>query len=159
MPVRKKRLGRNPFVGCTVEVPKTVQTRETGRAFTEAEATTILRVAAAVTVLSLGQPGWQWSACRRWVPWIAACTGGRAGELTQLRAGDVEQRPCGAVIKITPEAGTVKTGKIRVVPLHVDVGQQVLALARMVEATYGPAAPVFQAFPKADSPPAYRGPP
>lgn len=156
--MRKKRLASNPFEGCTVEVPKTIETRETGRAFTEAEATTILQAAAAVTVLPLGRRGWQWSACRRWVPWIAAYTGARAGELTQLRAGDVEQRPCGVVIKITPEAGTVKTGKVRVVPLHPDIGPQVYALARTVEAAYGPTSPVFHTLPKADSPPGYRGP-
>jgi integrase len=145
--VRKKRLGRNPFVGCTVEVPKVVETRETGRAFTETEATTILRAAAAVTVLLLGQRGWQWSACRRWVPWLAAYSGARAGELTQLRASDVERRECGVVIRITPEAGTVKTGKVRVVPVHADIADEVFAHAKTVEARYGPTAPLFHTFP------------
>jgi len=45
-----------------------------------------------------------------------AYTGARGGETTQLRASDVEERPgIGVVVKTTPEAGTVKTGKVRVV--------------------------------------------
>src|SRR5262249_46427058 len=88
------------------------------RAFTEAEALSVLRAAAAVTSIPLGKRGWQWAACRRWAPWIMAYTGARGGEITQLRAADVEERPgIGVVVKITPEAGTVKTGKVRVVPI------------------------------------------
>lgn len=58
---------------------------------------------------------------------LCAYTGARVGELTQCRAGDVEWRPSdqraleGAeypVLRITPEAGTVKTGKARTVPVH-----------------------------------------
>lgn len=126
--VRKKRLGSDPFEGRTVEVPKTVETRETGRAFTEAEALSILRTAAAVTSVPIGKRGWQWSACRRWAPWMMAYTGARSGEITQLRACDVEERSgVGVVVKITPEAGTVKTGKVRVVPIHGDIASDVLA--------------------------------
>lgn len=147
--VRKRRLNASPFDGCMVEVPKTIKTRETGRAFTDGEAMTILRVAAAVPLIPLGSRGWQWAACRRWAPWIMAYTGARAGEITQVRASDIEDRPgVGPIIKITPEAGTVKTPKVRVIPFHADIGQQVLALAKLVEAGCGPAAPVFHTFPR-----------
>ena len=40
------------------------------------------------------------------------------GEITQLRGVDVGEREGVKVITITPEAGTVKTGRGRVVPLH-----------------------------------------
>jgi integrase len=88
-----------------------------------------------------------------------AYTGARGGEITQLRAADVEERPgIGVVVKITPEAGTVKTGKVRVVPIHADIASDVLAHAHVVRATYGSAAPLFCTPPKAGSPKGYRGP-
>lgn len=31
---------------------------------------------------------------------------------------DVERRPYGSVLRLTPEAGTIKTGKVRIVPIH-----------------------------------------
>jgi integrase len=52
------------------------------------------------------------------VPWLCAYTGARVNEITQLRTCDVltvDGIPC---IRITPEAGTVKTAKKRTVPLH-----------------------------------------
>ena len=119
--MRLRLTTRPPVAGCVVEVPRAKVTRETGRAFTEAEAVTILR-AALTTPINPKQP---FTAAKRWVPWIAAYTGARAGELTQLRRQDVESRPgVGWVIRITPEAGTVKTGEVRVVPLHADLVKQ-----------------------------------
>ena len=119
--VRHKKAAHNPFVGCVVEVPRAKVTRETGRAFTDAEALTILR-AALTTPINSKQP---FTAAKRWVPWIAAYSGARAGEFTQLRRQDVESRPgVGWVMRITPEAGTVKTGEVRVVPLHADLVKQ-----------------------------------
>jgi integrase len=109
----------DPFDGCVVEVPRTKVTRETGRAFTEAEARTILHAAQRVPLLPIGTKGEQWAACRRWVPWLCAYTGARVGELTQLRAGDVQARqgPAGSVwvLRLTPDAGTIKTGRARTV--------------------------------------------
>lgn len=55
---------------------------------------------------------------RRWVPWVCAYTGARVNEITQLRECDIYQETGVWVIKITPEAGTVKSGQARVVPLH-----------------------------------------
>jgi len=119
--VRKRLVPANPFEGCTIDVPRTIQTRETEKEFTEAEAKTILRASLLVEVPPEGARGSEWAAAKRWVPWLCAYTGARVGELTQCRAGDVECRPSdpkgpfeGAeypVLRITPEAGTVKTGK------------------------------------------------
>ena len=47
-----------------------------------------------------------------------AYTGARVGEITQLRKEDVIQRDGAHAIMITPDAGTVKSGEARVVPLH-----------------------------------------
>ena len=58
------------------------------------------------------------AAARRWVPWICAYTGARVNEITQLRKEDVIMA-CGIhAIVITPDAGTVKDGNTRYVPLH-----------------------------------------
>ena len=45
-------------------------------------------------------------------------SGARMGELTQLRGVDVVEGAGAHAIKISPEAGTIKTGKARAVPLH-----------------------------------------
>jgi integrase len=111
--LRKKRIAVNPFEDCTVEVPRTNQTRETGRAFNDEEIKIILRASTA-----LGRPTEPLDALQRWVPWLLAYTGARAGEITQLRVQDIEQRTCGPVLRITPDAGTVKTRKVRIVPIH-----------------------------------------
>jgi integrase len=150
--VRHKKATHNPFAGCVVEVPRAKVTRETGRAFTEAEALTILRAALATPI----NPEQPFTAARRWVPWIAAYTGARAGELTQLRRQDVESRPgVGWGIRITPEAGTVKTGEVRVVPLHADLVEQ--GFPAWVERQ--PSGPLFYHRPaKASRNPTYRGP-
>jgi integrase len=108
-----KRIRQNPFKEVTVDVPRKVQTREDGRSFTAAEATTILRAS-----LAYEKPTTPTQRARRWVPWLCAYSGARAGEITQLRGCDVEDRNGLYVMKLTPDAGTQKKGEIRVVPLH-----------------------------------------
>jgi integrase len=133
--------------GCTVSAPRQVSTRETGRAFTEAEAGTILRAASATTINSKIP----FTAAKRWVPWLAAYSGARGGELTQLRAEDIDHER--KAIKITPDAGPVKTRKVRVVPLHEHMIEQgFLEWARKQRG------PLFHHPAKADSPENYRGP-
>jgi integrase len=153
--VRKRRIKANPFEGCTVEVPRTIQTRETEKEFTEAEAQTILRASAA-----LGNPTDPWGAAKRWVPWLCAYSGARVGELTQLRVQDIELRTCGPVLRITPDAGTVKTGKARTVPIHphlVEMG--LLDYVEGVKARLGKQGPLFFRPPVRPSRnPSYRGP-
>ena len=62
---------------------------------------------------------------RRWVPWLCAYTGSRAGEVTQLRVEDVQEHQDGFwTMRITPEAGAVKMGGARIVPLHDHVIEQ-----------------------------------
>ena len=61
---------------------------------------------------------------RRWVPWLCAYTGSRPGEVTQLRAQDVQRENGLWVIRITPEAGAVKGRRARVVPIHEHLIEQ-----------------------------------
>jgi integrase len=110
----RRLIETNPFKDCFIKVPKRPKLRETDRAFTEEEIQTILRAS-----IALGdRPKKPLDEARRWVPWLCAYTGARGGEITQLRVQDIEQRTCGPVLHITPEAGTTKTGNARWVPLH-----------------------------------------
>jgi integrase len=71
----------NPFVGVAVKVPKKKRLRETD-AFTPEEATAILKAAQAITNTNS-----RFAAACRWVPWLCAYTGARAGEITQTARG------------------------------------------------------------------------
>jgi integrase len=142
--VRHGKVEVNPFEGCVVEVPRKAETRETGKAFNDAEVSTILSAALKVEVPRQGLRPAHCAALRRWVPWLLAYTGARVRELTQLRAQDIEQRPCGPVLLITPEAGTVKTGKVRVVPIHphlIEMG--LMDYVEAVKVRLGPKGPLF----------------
>jgi integrase len=95
-----------------------VTKRET-KAFRPSEITTILK--AALAIADTKRPS---NAAKRWVPWILAYTGARAGEITQLRGTDVVEEDGVAAIRITPEAGAVKMGRPRIVPVHEHLVEQ-----------------------------------
>jgi integrase len=129
----------NPFEGCSVTVPNKPITRETGKAFNDDEIKAILRASAA-----LGNPTEPRGAAKRWVPWLCAYTGARVGELSQLRVQDIAQRTCGPVLRITPDAGPVKSDKARTVPIHphlVEMG--LLEYVEAVGARLGKQGPLF----------------
>lgn len=108
----ERLIASNPFEGLSVTVPRKIKRRETD-AFTAEEAQTILRAASAVQNTKDA-----FDAAKRWVPWLCAYSGARVGEITQLRGVDVGQRGDFHAMRITPDAGTTKTGKARTVPLH-----------------------------------------
>jgi integrase len=110
--VKQRHIARNPFADCSVTVPKKTRNRET-RAFTTEEIRLILGNASNITDTRRLT-----KAARRWVPWICAYTGARAGEITQLRGQDVIEPDGIKALRITPEAGTVKTKEARTVPIH-----------------------------------------
>jgi integrase len=85
------------------------------RNLTKEEQATILRGTLAAPPANLSRHK---AAARRWVPWLCAYTGARVGEITQARAEDVVPIDGVWTLKITPEAGAVKTNKARIVPLH-----------------------------------------
>lgn len=110
----------NPASELTVRVPRKISVR-IDKGFTEHEALTILRGTMAAPPPRLSE---QHAAARRWVPWLCAYTGARVNEITQLRAEDVQMQDGVWLIHITPEAGSVKTGQARNVPLHSDLVSQ-----------------------------------
>jgi integrase len=112
--VKQKHVSRNPFERAAevLTLTKRPRLRET-QAFLPEERTKILN--AALRVKNTRKP---FDAARRWAPWLCAYTGSRPSEVTQLRATDVIERGRVFGLKITPEAGTVKSAEARVVPLH-----------------------------------------
>lgn len=110
-------LSVNPAKGMNLKRETKRSTRETERTFTEGEAKTILR-AASGALEAPGRQSHHTRLARRWVPWLAAYSGARVGELCQLRKGDVQVKGGVSFFRITPEAGTVKSGKARAIPIH-----------------------------------------
>lgn len=113
--VDNKRIDANPFEKVSVAVGK-AQPKVREREFLDEEWRTIL-------IATLRPPEGRLAshnlAARRWVPWICAYTGSRPGEVTQLRSEDFTRHRDGFwVMNINPEAGTVKGGQARSVPLH-----------------------------------------
>ena len=114
------KLAANPCAGITVAPERAVKiTPRRGRDLNDDEAKLILS-----ETLRSADPRTSpaFAAARRWVPWLCAYTAARVNELTQARREDVHRIDVGDVtawiIRITPEAGSVKDGKIREVPLH-----------------------------------------
>jgi integrase len=115
---KHKHIPRNPFAEVKVTINKRSKLRET-QAFLPEERRMILK--ASLGISDTGTPD---NAAKRWVPWLSAYTGARPGEITQLRGSDVVNRDGIPALRITPDAGTVKTGKARVIPLHEHLIEQ-----------------------------------
>lgn len=113
--VEKARLAADPTAAVRIRRSKPVTVRPKG--FTDEEAKAILK-AALQDPSALGNMSERNKLAIRWTPWIGAYTGARITELTQLRKGDFLTKDGVACIRITPEAGRVKTGHFRDVPLH-----------------------------------------
>ncbi len=118
--VENRHVAVNPAAGIKVRVKK--KTAATGRpepGFDDSEANAILSEALRP---ASGKETGRFTAAKRWAPWLCAYSGARVNEITQLRREDVSTRTIDGeevwVMRITPEAGTVKTGVVRDVPLH-----------------------------------------
>lgn len=107
-----KRIQSSPFGNVKLTVPRQVKRRET-QAFRPEEWRRILK--AALQVTDTRKP---FCAAQRWVPWLCAYTGARPGEITQLRKRDVIEQDSIFGLLLTPDAGNIKTGQARTVPLH-----------------------------------------
>ncbi|ALN71224.1 phage integrase N-terminal SAM-like domain-containing protein [Aureimonas sp. AU20] len=112
--VMNRKLPANPAAGLTIKVGWKAQMRPKG--FIEAEAHAILSAALAYVAGPREHP--KTAAAKRWIPWLCAFSGARVGEIAQLRRQDVRREGDWWVIRITPEAGTVKTNEARDVVLH-----------------------------------------
>lgn len=115
----QKKIAANPFEGVKVSAKKVKHTKTE---FQSDDAITILK--ASLEPQARHMKPHRRSAIR-WVPWICAYTGARPGEITQVRKQDIEQHKDGFwTLRILPEAGTVKGGEPRHVPLHDDLVNQ-----------------------------------
>lgn len=112
---KQKLIRKNPFAKVKIEKPKKIRLRET-EAFTPEEVSTILNA-----TLKYSAPQSTFEGAKRWVMWLCAYSGARAGEITQLRGSDIAKRDTFHVMILTPEAGTMKTGEARTVPIHEHV--------------------------------------
>ncbi|WP_171130683.1 MULTISPECIES: site-specific integrase [unclassified Ruegeria] len=105
----------DPSADVSVKVPQPVTERSKG--FTDDEAKRILRHANEVLTDKTRATRKNKLACR-WIPWICAYTGARAGEVAQLRKQDLRNDGDIHYLLITPDAGSVKARRYRTVPLH-----------------------------------------
>ena len=116
--VKRKHINQSPFKTVHVSVPRK-KTSRPHKAFNTDEIKVILSAAHAITDTATAS-----DMARRWVPWLCAYTGARVGEIMQLRGLDVLEQDGVKVIAIRPDAGTVKTGMGRIVPLHEHLIEQ-----------------------------------
>ena len=114
----RQRITMNPAEGVEVRATRAPVTRSQG--FTDQEALKIL-TAAMVDPAELGRRSIENKRAIRWGPWLCAFTGARVTEIMQLRKSDVVVDGAMPYLCITPEAGSVKTGKFRNVPLHPQI--------------------------------------
>tara|TARA_R110002051_G_scaffold30487_1_gene70521 strand:- start:28063 stop:29631 length:1569 start_codon:yes stop_codon:yes gene_type:complete len=113
----------NPALSVKQPKPRKVYNRERG--YTDAEAVKVLKVSRSYEPTG-DMNGYirekpELVAAKRWVPIICAFTGARVSELTQLRKEDIRQEEGMWIARITPDAGSVKAGGYRDVPLHPQI--------------------------------------
>lgn len=118
--VDNDKIPENPAARVRIDVVKAPRSREKG--FTTTEAVSVLRAANAYQPPASRSPATRESihvtAAKRWLPWLCALTGARVAEMAQLRVQDVQTRDSITFLRITPDAGSVKSGHYRDVPVH-----------------------------------------
>ena len=124
--VENDELPENPALLVKQRKPRKVYNRERG--YTDAEAVKVLKASRA-HVPNQDENGYirekpQFTAAKRWVPIICAFTGARVTEITQLRKEDFRKEEGKWIARITPDAGSVKAGGYRDVPLHSQITKQ-----------------------------------
>lgn len=114
--VEREWLSSNPADGTRIKSKRQkAEVRE--KYFLPDEATKILQHAAAVAGSKREDP--KTTAAKRWVPWLCAYSGARVAEMIQLRKQDVRKDPAhGWIMRLTPEAGSIKNNKFCDVPVH-----------------------------------------
>ena len=108
-------LSSNPASGISLDEPRIVAQRE--RTFRENEIEAILSAASAVDLEALNPTR---SASRRWCPWLAAYSGARIAELTNLHRGDIQTEGGITFMRLR----VTKTGEPRSVPVHAHLIEQ-----------------------------------
>ncbi len=119
------RLPSNEAQHVRQEVAKKVWSREKG--YTTPEAINLLRASINYQPAQTSNPGNREgdrvTAAKRWTPLLCAFSGARITEITQMHKEDLRQQDGRWIIRIRPDAGSLKQGDFRDVPLH----RQVLA--------------------------------
>ncbi|MAZ18060.1 MAG: integrase [Ahrensia sp.] len=115
--IENDKIAENPAANVDIRVDRKPSSRERG--FRDDEALAILKFSKLHK--RSGRESEALANAKRWVPLLCAHTGARVGEILQLRRQDVFERDGLHAIRITPEAGTVKAGGHRDVPLHEQV--------------------------------------
>lgn len=111
----KRKIDNDPTEGVRVRVSRAPRERSSG--FTDAEAELILS-AALCDPSELGRMSEHNKLAIRWGPWICAYTGARITEVMQLRRADLVVEHDIQCLRITPAAGSTKTGTYRIIPIH-----------------------------------------
>nr|WP_162244620.1 tyrosine-type recombinase/integrase [Afipia sp. Root123D2] len=115
--VSNGRMSENPALRIKIKVPKGTSKR----GYTDAEAAKILR--ASLEPMS-SRRGAEQRVARRWIPSLCAYTGARVGEMAQLRKQDIRKVDGVWMLRITPEAGSVKTNEQREIAIHPELIRQ-----------------------------------
>jgi integrase len=115
-------------VAASVRQPKPRKTQSRERGYTDTEALAVL-IASRSHVPKPNQFSFvretpHMTAAKHWAPMLCAFSGARISEITQLRKEDFRKEGQHWIMRITPDAGTVKAGGWRDVPLH----RQIVAL-------------------------------
>jgi len=118
--LNNRKIKTNPAHGITVAVPKKKKVRE--QYFKKEEREAILK--AAMNYKHGKAEAHKTAMGKRWIPWICAYTGARVGEIAQLRKEDIQYDEGFWTYRITPEAGTVKDGNFRAIPIHEHLIEQ-----------------------------------
>lgn len=115
-----ERLPHNPAAAVKQAKPKLQRAREAG--YTDAEAVKVLKLSRSyqpnVDEFGRVRETVETVNAKRWVPLLCAFSGARVAEITQLRQEDLRKEGDRWIIRITPDAGTMKAGHFRDVPLH-----------------------------------------
>jgi integrase len=111
---KREWVSANPAADAKIESRGKAKTRDPY--FSPEEIAAVLRAAAAVSGSQRENP--KTTAAKRWVPWLCAYSGARVMEAIQLRKEDVRKEKDGWIIRLTPEAGDIKTDVYREVPVH-----------------------------------------
>ncbi|WP_196815293.1 hypothetical protein [Mesorhizobium sp. L2C084A000] len=139
--VNNDRLQSNVAERVRQDAPKKPLSREKG--FTLPEAIAILRKARDYVPAKTDNPRTTeappTTAAKKWSPLLCAFTGARIAEVTQLRKQDFRKEGETYVMRITPDAGTVKAGGYRDVPLHL----QLVEMGFMTFVDAAPEGPLF----------------
>lgn len=141
----EERLPEN--IAATVRQPKPKKQRARDPGYSDSEALAILKASRAYEAkpdaFGVVREKEQSVAAKRWVPLLCAFAGARVGEMLQLRKEDVREENGRWIIRITPDAGTMKAGHYRDVPLH----RQVVAMGFVDHVKAGRDGPLFHGSP------------